>query len=60
MTNNKKLFTAKEASEILRLHPKSLYRLIKMGKIQGYKVAGKILIDVDSVLEQSKIKPYNT
>ena len=40
--NSKKFISAKEASEILDIHIRHLYRLVKQGKITAYKPIRKI------------------
>ena len=40
-TTRKQIFTCEEAARYLRLHVKSVYRLLKAGKIPGRKVGGR-------------------
>ena len=39
-TSRKQVFTAEEAARYLRLHVKSVYRLLREGKVPGRKVGG--------------------
>jgi excisionase family DNA binding protein len=38
MTNRTKLVTVKELSTYLRVHPSTIYRLLKEGEIPGFKL----------------------
>jgi excisionase family DNA binding protein len=38
MTNQTKLVTVKELSDYLRVHPSTIYRLLKQGELPGFKL----------------------
>ena len=40
-----RLLTIAEAAEILRVHPTTIYRLIKRGVLPGFKIGGNWRID---------------
>jgi excisionase family DNA binding protein len=41
MASDSKPLTAKEVSEILRVHPVTLYRLLGEGRIPSFKIGGQ-------------------
>ncbi len=38
MTHQTKLVTVKELSDYLRVHPSTIYRLLKQGELPGFKL----------------------
>lgn len=38
MEQEKKIFTIKELSEHLRVHPTTIYRLLRQGRLPGFRV----------------------
>ena len=40
-----RLLTIAEAAEILRVHPTTIYRLVKRGVLPGFKIGGNWRID---------------
>jgi excisionase family DNA binding protein len=49
MGNAKAVFTIGEVAEILRVHPTTIYRLLKRGEFPGFKVGGNWRIGADAL-----------
>ncbi len=57
MTKLKRVLTIGEVAEMLRVHPTTIYRLVKRGELPGFKVGGNWRINsqaLDSWLEGSR------
>ena len=57
MVETQKLLTAKEASQILRVHPNTLYRWMRSGRVPAVKIGEKNAMwkvrreDLDKILK---------
>ena len=51
MENSKVVLTIGEVAEMLRVHPTTVYRLLKRGDIPGFKIGGNWRVSV-SVLDR--------
>jgi excisionase family DNA binding protein len=41
MADNHNILTVKEICEILRIHPSTVYKLIRQGKIPGFRIGSE-------------------
>jgi excisionase family DNA binding protein len=48
-TEDGTVLTISEVAEILRMHPTTIYRLVKRGQIQGFKIGGNWRINGGSL-----------
>jgi excisionase family DNA binding protein len=44
-----KTVTVKEASVLMGIHPRTIRKLIKEGKLEAYNTGGKYLVNYDSI-----------
>ncbi len=44
-----KVMTVKEASNYLRIHPSTIYRLIKLGQIPAFRIGSDWRFNVESI-----------
>lgn len=54
------LLTPKEVAARLQVHPRTVYRLIDSGELEGYAIGGSIRIDeaaYNAYIERSRITP---
>jgi len=49
MTNRTKLVTVKELSTYLRVHPSTIYRLLKDGEIPGFKLGSDWRFNLEAI-----------
>ncbi|MGO9057717.1 MAG: helix-turn-helix domain-containing protein [Candidatus Binataceae bacterium] len=49
MTNRTKLVTVKELSTYLRVHPSTIYRLLKEGEIPGFKLGSDWRFNLEAI-----------
>jgi excisionase family DNA binding protein len=49
MENAKAVLTIGEVAEMLRVHPTTVYRLLKRGDIPGFKIGGNWRVGVDAL-----------
>ncbi len=59
---NRDLITIRQAADILSCHPLTVYRMVRAGKLAGFKTAGKREItvprnDVEKLREPQPIQP---
>jgi len=54
MTNPLKFIGTTEAAEYLRIHPQTLARIIKNGKIKAYRHGGLIKLRMEDIDEMAK------
>jgi len=48
---NRRYLTPREAADVLRVHPYTLYEMIKQGKLRSVRVGRRILIPESAVYE---------
>ncbi len=55
------LITIKQAADILSVHPLTVYRMVRSGKLPGFKTAGKreITVPKKAVEDLSEPRPIN-
>ncbi|WP_319777542.1 helix-turn-helix domain-containing protein [Maridesulfovibrio sp.] len=51
MTPSPTLYTVREIADILRIHPRTAYRLVQEGRIRGIKVGSQWRVPESSLLE---------
>jgi excisionase family DNA binding protein len=49
MAKLKRVLTIGEVAEMLRVHPTTIYRLVKRGELPGFKVGGNWRINSDAL-----------
>jgi excisionase family DNA binding protein len=49
MTNQTKLVTVKELSNYLRVHPSTIYRLLKEGELPGFKLGSDWRFNLEAI-----------
>jgi excisionase family DNA binding protein len=49
MAKLKRVLTIGEVAEILRVHPTTIYRLVKRGELPGFKVGGNWRINSEAL-----------
>ena len=49
MENAKAVLTIGEVAEMLRVHPTTVYRLLKRGDIPGFKIGGNWRVSVNAL-----------
>jgi len=49
MENPKAVLTIGEVAEMLRVHPTTVYRLLKRGDIPGFKIGGNWRVSVNAL-----------
>ena len=49
MENSKAVLTIGEVAEMLRVHPTTVYRLLKRGDIPGFKIGGNWRVSVNAL-----------
>jgi excisionase family DNA binding protein len=49
MTNQTKLVTVKELSNYLRVHPSTIYRLLKEGELPGFKLGSDWRFNLETI-----------
>ena len=49
MENPKSVLTIGEVAEMLRVHPTTVYRLLKRGDIPGFKIGGNWRVSVNAL-----------
>jgi len=53
------LFTVKEAADYLHLHPDSVIKMLRVGRIRGAKPMGKWLVRAEDLAELSATSNQN-
>ena len=54
MSKKENIFTAEEVAEYLRIHPYTVRRLVRTGKLPGFKVGGQWRFRKDDIDQWSK------
>jgi excisionase family DNA binding protein len=50
MAADHEILTLKEVSEILRVHPKTVYKLVRENKIPGFRISGDLRFRRDQIV----------
>lgn len=50
MTEKKEFYCIKEVAQILGVHPRTIWRWVKIGKIESIKIGGVLRIHSDELL----------
>ena len=59
MAKKEEVLTAEEVAEYLRIHPYTLRRLARAGKLPGFKIGGQWRfnkVDIDSLIKNPQVK----
>jgi excisionase family DNA binding protein len=60
MSADDEIFTIKELSEHLRVHPTTIYRLLRQGRLPGFRVGSNWRFNRAAIEEWEKLQPSET